>query len=496
MAFDAPLTESELATALLCESLTEATVAPRVLPDAGGNVVREDGTIKTVIIRPCISRGARIRGLNVIYTPTMLREHAGVFTNWPMFRDHAVVVQEAEAGIDVEAERREMAEAIAEQWMATTERLHEAVKKVGRSIDDLAGRMTRSWWDPDVVFEDDSDFGYQRGGVVGLSLLLPTLREKVGADVGLFHTSINGYPTAGKPSKVPWAPARKGMMIEGIRKVPMGSVDVVVRGGAGGRFLPTVEKPAQEREVSPVQSPYRSEREMPDLNLTAQTSADQLRAALAESAPHLLPVLAEATPAAPAPIPTPTAPAATAPAVTQEHLATALREAQEQFAATLAEREEAIRTEVRTEVQTADQTDRQSRIFEAEAHRMIDAASKANGGFLTPKWAADLKARYSVRAAGPAPSLLVEAETVEGVEKDALTVLRENVKDDIEYAQSLLSEALGRPVVSGQGGGSATQREGATTGQSKTPTWQQELVTERDDDGKVKLDPLLEGMVA
>lgn len=484
-----PLTEAELATAILCESVSEAAAAGQpVAPAPPGDVVREDGTVKMAIIRPCISRGRLIRGLSPIYTPTMLREHSGVFTNWPMFRDHAVVIAESDEAREVyeqEADaRREMFEAICESWQSTEERLTEAVKKVGRSIDDLAGRVTRSWWEPDTVFEDDATFGYQPGAVTGLGLLLPSVREKVAADVGLMHTSINGYPTGGRPGPVPWQTARRGMVIEGIRKVPMGSVDVVVRGGAGGRFLPSPKKPAAkplgEREVSSPESGYASP-QMAGIELSNATSADQLRAYVAENAPQLLTVLREGTAATPA-----------APAggddkpLTRAELAESMREAQESFAKTLAEQAE----QSKTERDAAIAAERQASVFETEAHKLIEAAAKARGGFLTGSWVADLKARYTILPSGPASGLLVEATD----DKPAIEALRENVKDDIEYARKLIAEAAGQPVVRAQG---AAAPGTAPTGQQTSSSWAEDLgLTEKQEDGSVKIDDgIFESMV-
>jgi hypothetical protein len=453
-----------------------------------------------------------VRNLRPIYTPTMLRENAGVFTNWPMFRDHAIIVAESEEARAVrEAEtdaREEMVEAICESWMATRDRLEEAVKKVGRSIDDLAGRITRSWWDPDLLYEDDADFGYQPGGVVGLSLLLPSVREMVAADPQVAHTSINGYPTGGKPGPVPWAPSVRGMVIEGIRKVPMGSVDVVVRGGAGGRFLRSPKKkkaaPAKpgggyvrEREVSSVHSGYGSG-QMADITLTEATTPDQLRAWVAEHAPQLSSALSESQ--APSAAAQAAAASAAAVPVTRADIDAALREARESFTQEIGTVRSAHREELKTEITAGGTASNQARVFEQEAHRMIDAAAKDRGGFLPSRWVADLKARYRIRPDGvPAPALLAEAEETGGVvTKDALTVLKETVTADLNYARDLLTEAVGGPVVSAQGGGGNPTEP--VTEAAKPAGWQTQLadlgVLERDDKGAVKLDGLYESMVS
>jgi hypothetical protein len=486
--FDEPLSEAELATALLCE----AEQGSRLIVPKKGAALREDGTVKIAIIRPCMSRGRAIRGMRPIYTPTMLREHAGVFTGWPMFRDHAMVVAESVQEAEAEA-RQQLMRALVEEW-GPEDRIEEAVKKVGRSIDDLGGRIVRSWWDPNLVFEDDAEYGYQKGGVVGFALPLPSVRTMIEADAGVLHTSINGYPTGGRPGAAPWNGQLKGMLIEGIRRIPVGSVDWVVRGGAGGRVLVEGEEPAQEREVTSPQSDYGSAGGN-DVKIDANTSPDELRRIVQEHAPQLAAVLRESQGQPPA-APAPTA-AATADAdkpLTRAELAEALQRSQEQFATSLREAQETAKRES----DEREALNRQASLFEQEAHRLIEAASKARGGILPQRWVADLKARYTVRPSGPSQALLVEAEMDgETVVKDAITVLREQVEADLDYAKDLIAEAAGRPVVTAQGAGGGAAA-GAATGQAPARTWADDLlesgIVERGEDGKPKLDGLFEAM--
>jgi hypothetical protein len=177
-----------------------------------GPVFNEEGIGKAVIIRPCVSRGKRIRGLPPIYTPSMLEKHADVWRGWPMFMDHAPAP------------------------------VQEALVRRGRSVRELGGQVVRPWWQRDFTHEDDGLYGYQQGATLAEVWATPFMRSLVSNNPNLLHTSINAWPTSGKPGPVPWRPKVKGMTIEGIRSQPQGSVDFVVRGGAGGRLLAEAEE--------------------------------------------------------------------------------------------------------------------------------------------------------------------------------------------------------------------------------------------------------------
>jgi hypothetical protein len=478
---DSPLSEAELGAALLCEAVAEGAAAVTSRPLDGGSVVREDGTVPIAVIRPCMSRGRRVRELPPIYTPTMLREHAGVFTDWPMYRDHAVVVQES-VREEEEHARGELAESLA-SLAGGQERLEEAVRKVGRSIDDLGGRIVRSWWDPAMEFEDDEEYGYQRGGVAAIARPLPAVRAMIEADPGLLHTSINAWPTGGKPGPAPWGRGQRGMIIEGIRRLPMGSVDWVVRGGAGGRvYVP--------RKVSLRESTYDPASGVHDMKLSEATTPAELRQYVQENAPQLLSVLVESGPA-------PVAGPASAAAPTSDNpiTAAALQEALAAQQASITAAIAAEQTRLREESEAIAARDREAVSLREEAHRLIEAAAKSNGGFLTPKWVADLKASYTITAEGPSAGLLVEVENGE----DPLAVLRENVQAQLDYAAELISESAGRPVVRAQGGGKAG---GTEPGTGQRPPSQASWVgaldgmgmLEHDDKGAVKIDGLLESL--
>jgi hypothetical protein len=166
------------------------------------------GTVKIAIIRPCVSRGKRIRGLPPIYTEEMLEANAGVYTGWLMYMDHL------------------------------TGRLREAVAEYvqeapGRSVRDLGGRILRSWWDPGYEASWDADRGYRRGAVLAEALPQPPVRAIIEADPEILNVSHNCHPT-GAVVGTRWG--QKGAIIEGIRREPEGSVDWVPRGGAGGQL--------------------------------------------------------------------------------------------------------------------------------------------------------------------------------------------------------------------------------------------------------------------
>lgn len=224
---DAPVGEGRLTEAEILEAspLVEES-APRVLVTRRGRVFDADGTVGIAIIRPCVSRGKRLRGLPPIYTPEMLAENAGVFAGWLMYADHL-----SEAAGDAPPD-----ETVSEEVL----RLLEAK---GRSVRDLGGRILSSRWDPRFRAPYDDEYGYRPGAVVGRALPQPFIREMIEADPELLHVSINAYPKGARPGAAPWDRSQRGMLVEGILTRPPGSVDWVPRGGAGGRVLREVERP-------------------------------------------------------------------------------------------------------------------------------------------------------------------------------------------------------------------------------------------------------------
>lgn len=414
------LTEEQI----LSEGLLVEAGEARVVVPTKGKVFEEDGTCKIAIIRPCVSRGRRIRGLPPIYSPTMLAENAQVFTGWLMYMDHL------------------------------TERIVEMLQERGRSIRELGGRVTKSWYDPEFVAEYDEDYGYVKGAIVGRALPQPAIRSMLEADPDILHVSINAYPTGVKAGNPPWAPAVKGMLIEGIRAKPEGSVDWVPRGGAGGRVL----KESEEQMIGLLETYYGGLAVTPrdpgyDLGEMKPDFTKMTRTELLESLRSDNPDLARelglsedssGTPTTAAP------PAASTalPALTEAALEEKLAERDALWEGRL--RDKDVELEERAAELLSERE--QARSFERIAHGMIEKSG------LKAAWQADLKRRYSILPSGPTVALMPQP-LMEGdgqVAKTAEEVLRESVKADLEHAAELIAESTGRrPTVTGLGGGNA-----------------------------------------
>lgn len=426
-----------------------------------GPIFNSEGVGKAVVIRPCISRGRRIRGLSPIYTPTMLEGAASTFDGWPMFMDHV------------------------------PPELAEAMAKHGRSVKELGGQILKGHWSKDFVHEADGDYGYQPGAILAEMWATPFIRQTVGENANLLHTSINAWPKSGKPGPVPWKPKAKGMVIEGIRRVPQGSVDFVVRGGAGGRLL--VQEGMEDEgawpetgdwskeDVSLVVSVAESLYASAHMPKTLPTKPDELREYLQSEAPHLLPALAEsdngtgggsgsggggngngsgagngtATPLTEADV---------------RRIVESASEGQptvEEFTKTLEERADEMLNE----------RDEQ-RHFSSVAAKLIEDAEG-----IPASWKTDLKARYAMTPEGPAQSLLVEAEMDgETEKKTAEAVLIENVKADLEHSRGLIADVKGKPRVKGEGGkkpdaGDGEGKRTRTQEREDTPFWRERFVS-------------------
>lgn len=383
-----------------------------------GKLFADDGSMRIAVIRPCVSRGRRLRGLPPIYTPSMLAEHASVFTDWPMYMGHL-----SEALIEKLAERE-------------------------RPLSDLGGRVVRSWYDPELTFPDDGDFGFQRGGVVAQAIPQPAVRAMLEADPGLLHNSINAWPTGARSGTAPWAPAVKGMVIEGIRRRPRGSVDFVYRGGAGGRPLAESDQLAISALEDFYDQRHVRKRSVPKMaltdNLSQLSDIAALREALREHNPDLLAMLPEA-PAAPAAGET----------VKLEDVRALLQEQETRlvadFEAKLEDQEALIEERANELVREREQ----ARVLEREAHQIIDAAPG-----LTPGFRRQLKERYAVLPSGPTQTLRVQERTEEdGKVTPPSEVLREGLEADITAALEMINESRG-PAVRGNGGGTRTSQEG------------------------------------
>lgn len=433
-----------------------------------GPIFNSEGIGKAVVIRPCISRGRRIRGLSPIYTPNMLEANAGVFNGWPMFMDHVPP---------------ELAQTLA---------------KYGRSVKELGGQIIKGTWAKDYLHEDDQQYGYQKGAVLAEMWATPFIRKTVGENANLLHTSINAWPKSGKPGPVPWKPGTKGMVIEGIRSQPQGSVDFVVRGGAGGRLLTqesAVEgEPAwpevgewddQDRQlvVSVAESIYASGQMTP-----LPTKPEELKDYLAENAAHLLPALAEADSEDNAAIAALVKKGKTRKQA--EAIVSGSKEEKSEEAVTIAD----VRTLVESMNEGAPSAEEfeerlaeraEEIIAERETHRSLAAIAaqliEAAPGIPT-SWKSDLKARYAVRPEGPADALLVEAEVGDdGSEaKSVEQVLREAVAADLDHARGLIADAKGKPRVTGEGAKTPDAGDGEKTGKSQegqTPYWRERFVS-------------------
>lgn len=424
---DRPLTEAEV----LSEGLLVEAAGPRLIIPKRGKVFEEDGTCKVAIIRPCVSRGRRLGPLKLppIYTPSMLAENAGVFSGWLMYMDHLT------ESVMVEGERRSLGELIME-----------AMALRQRSIKELGGRITASHYDPELVFDDDSEYGYQKGGVVGRALPRRVVREMLEDDPALLHVSINAYPKGARPGVAPWDSKVRGMLIEGIRPKPAGTVDWVPRGGAGGRVLAelevVLERLATEDPTVSGGGPSYS----PDDMKLADLTRDQLVARLREENPGLADELglkeSEGTP--PARRNSPSAQGGSD-AISMEELDRRLAEQRDTL---LAESEQTVEDRAAELIS-------EGRYFDGLAEKAKAQITKSG---LPAVFQTDLLRRWSVSPSGPTVALSRVAPLMEGdgvVKKTAEDVLKESVDADLQHAVQLIEAANGgaRPSVRGLGGG-------------------------------------------
>jgi hypothetical protein len=431
-----------------------------------GPVFNSDGVGKAVIIRPCMSRGRRVRGLSPVYTPQMLEANAGVFDGWPMFMDHAPP---------------ELAKTLA---------------KYGRSVKELGGQVLKGRWARDFVQESDAQYGYRKGGVLAEVWSTPLIRKTVGENPNLLHTSINAWPTSGKPGPVPWLAGQKGMIIEGIRKQPQGSVDFVVRGGAGGKLLleGVDGEPAwpelgewNEEDVALVVSLAESLYASPAMTEIALPSKpDELREWMQQNAPHLLPALTEAATGDgdgdaddkpkgrgkrnSADKDTDTM----SEGLTEADVRRIMQESQSEMP-TVEEFEERLREQTQRTIEERDT----QRGLSSVACALIESADG-----IPPKWKTDLKARYSMLPSGPPATLLVESAQTDkdGNELTEQQVVEARVTADLDHVRDLIAEAIGKPRVKGEGArrqDPGEERSGAGAGKRKAQSsyWRQRFAS-------------------
>jgi hypothetical protein len=415
--------------------------ASQVIPARRGKLLQEDGSLRVSVIRPCISRGKKIRGLSPIYTPRMLAENAAVFTDWPMYEDH--LMEEAVGNFSEDLIEANMGDLL--EWL----------QERARKVKELGGRIERSFWNPDVTFEDDSAFGFQKGAVEAQVFPQPRILEMLEADPKILNVSINAYPSGARPGPVPWEAGKRGMLIEGIRRKPRGSVDWVFRGGAGGRLLLAEEDAGVA--VSVLEAFYSAAdgkgplaRETDLMKNLQDLKPGDLREFLAEEAPHLVEALApEGDP-----------PAAPTGGITEERLSELLQEQREEIEAALEERDDEVEERASQLVEERESL----RTYQDRAFELL-AEAQSNG--LPKGWADDLKRRYTLLPSGPSSGLLniQEEEREEDGKTVTLTeleVLEDRVRADVKRSAELIQEAGGNtgPLLEGLGGKAADGDEG------------------------------------
>lgn len=401
------LSESEL---MESGPVIEAGPSTVVVPEKGGKKSifewpgqTQEGTVKLAVIRPCVSRGKRIRGLPPIYTQEMLAENAGVYSGWLMYMDH-------------------LTEAIQEA-------LAELSEGRGRLTSELGGRVIRSWYDPTFSTRSDDGNGYKPGAVVAEALPQPGARAMLEADPEILHVSHNAWP---KGAVVGTRWGQKGAIIEGIRSTPEGSVDWVPRGGAGGHVLQEDDRLA----VSVLRSHYDARpvsKKLPEIK-----SREQLLESLREENPELLEsiggeaALQERVPEPPA----------TGTALTVEQLTEKLEEQEQRFNAKIEEQRE-----------TAEEAAERLLQERAEAQTLAEYALELiEGAGLPPTYEQDMRIRYSVLPSGPSAALqLAESAADADEEKDARHFIRESITRDLKHCQKLIEESGGTVRVKGLG---------------------------------------------
>lgn len=182
------------------ESVTPDMLSIRETVTLTEGAIQPDGSVLLELIRPCIGRG---RGKH-LYEADMLAKNADVFTGWRMYVDH----------------------------LSDTAR--RALGGLPRSIRDLGGRVTESWWDASVPADPARGFG--QGAVMGRAKPVPYVRELIENDPELVELSINGDATGVRPVT---RDGQRVLLVEGIK--PKGSVDFVTEAGAGGRVVALME---------------------------------------------------------------------------------------------------------------------------------------------------------------------------------------------------------------------------------------------------------------
>lgn len=434
-----PLTEEELSGGPLVQEtmavplLEAAAIKPIKLPNKP--LFDERGVATGVVMRPCVSRGRRIRNMPPRYSPRMLAESANVFTGWLMYIDHLP----ARVAEELEERERYVLDALPPAL---------AENHAKRSVLRIGGQALRSWYDPEYVREDDEEHAYEHGATLAEYWATPFIRGLANENPNLFHTSINAWPTGGKPTT---HKSMRVMEILGIRRKPEGSWDYVPRGGAGGRLQAADE----ELMVSVCESVYDSRVVQIDL---AKTNAADLRSKLRSDFPQLAEELGIKADDAPA-----NTGGGGAPPVSQLSEADVQRmieKASEGRSEPLSEQQLSEKVTELAEDLLAERDEQ--RALAAAAHELIEAVDG-----LGSTWKADLKARYSVTPDGPTPALVSVIEAAEQGDKTPRELIEARIEDDVKHVSKLHEEAGGKPLVRGEGGG-GNNPERAPVRESKT----------------------------
>jgi hypothetical protein len=329
-----------------------------------------------------------------------------------------------------------------------------AMNKAGRSIDDLGGRVTESWWNPEYTTPEDGARGFEPGAVMGKVIPYPAVKALLEADPKALAVSINAWPKGAHEGT--GSTGERGMVIEGFRREPQGSVDWVINAGAGGGVV------AEERAVSLLEALYDPANDPGgDVSKLSEMTEDEFRAHVAAEAPHLLDALSDGQ-------------EITVTGLSEERVQEMLDEQAERFETRLAESVEERATQIVTERD-------QRRSFSTRALEKID---KAEG--LTDGHRADLRARYTISDDGsPGAGLLVES-----AEK-----LDEGVEADVKHALDLIRESRPGPRVSGLGGGGEEKSERPQRSGGWAGALQEMELMPLDADGNPDKAKLLDGMV-
>jgi len=397
----------------------------RVLVPTRGRLFDSDGRVTVAVIRPCMSRGKRLRGYPPIYEAAMLGRNANVFTDWHMWMGH-------------------MSQPLKEAIEEIEERLQESVT-TRRLFSELGGRVVETWFDPSFTAPYDDEFGYRPGATMGKVIPYPAARQILEADPDGLHVSIAAWPTSARVAAPSWDPSTRGMAVEGFRRSPRGSVDWVLRGGAGGRPVAEGLTEAEVAAVSALEALYdHVDPTGTSMRTLREMTLAELRESLTRENPELARELGLEEAETSTRASSTAAPATTQVTVPVGYVSEAvldqkLEEQRRHFEAQLAERDTQVERELELRLAEA-------REYEALART---AQSLIKGAGLPRTWTADLMRRYAIMPSGPAAGLLVE----ETDEKSAEDVLKEAVEADIQHARDLIQESGGTPMVRGLGGG-------------------------------------------